>query len=213
VKMGKKMVALITDMNQPLGGAAGNSLEVVESVQTLKGQGPADLTELSIIFGCRMLAMAGKVKKPDDARPILQKHLDSGAAFRRFQEMVRLQGGDPSSLEDFSKLPVARFTEPLPAPSAGYIAAVDAELIGKGCLILGAGRTKTDDKVDLAVGVSGMAKIGQPIEKGQPLITIHANDQGRLAEARGMIAEAFVISKKACHPPSLVGEIIQPEKP
>ena len=158
--MGKGMAALITDMDQPLGCAAGNALEVIESVQTLQGKGPADLTEITILFGIRMLMLAGKTKDEVEARDILVKHLHSGAAFEKFKQMVKLQGGDPRSLDDFSRLPTAKLKEQVPSPRAGFVEEVHAEQIGKACVLLGAGRTKTDDKVDFAVGVSDLIKEG-----------------------------------------------------
>jgi pyrimidine-nucleoside phosphorylase len=209
--MGKGMAALITDMEQPLGRTAGNALEVIESVQTLQAKGPADLTEITILFGIRMLRLAGKTGDDSEARAILVKHLHSGAAFEKFKQMVKLQGGDPRSLDDFSRLPSSKLKEDVPSPRAGFVEEVHAEQIGKACVILGAGRTKTDDKVDFAVGVSGLIKEGEPVEKGQPLVTIHGNDASKLAEARVMIEKAFRIAdwKPAQRP--LVYETILPK--
>ena len=209
--MGKGMAALITDMEQPLGCTAGNALEVVESVETLQAKGPADLTEITILFGIRMLRLAGKTGDDSEARAILVKHLHSGAAFEKFKQMVKLQGGDPRSLDDFSRLPAAKLKEQVFCPRAGFVDEVHAEQVGKACVILGAGRTKTDDKVDSAVGVSGLIKEGEKVEKGQPLVTIHANDPAKLAEARAMIEKAFRIAdwKPAQRP--LVYETILPK--
>jgi pyrimidine-nucleoside phosphorylase len=192
--MGKGMAALITDMEQPLGCSAGNALEVIESVQTLQAKGPADLTEITILFGIRMLRLAGKTSDDSEARAILVKHLHSGAAF-----------------ENFSRLPSAKMKEQALSPRAGFVEEVHAEQIGKACVILGAGRTKTDDKVDFAVGVSDLIKEGDKVEKGQPLVTIHANDKSKLAEARAMIEKAFRIAdwKPAQRP--LVSEPIRPK--
>ena len=209
--MGKGMAALITDMEQPLGCTAGNALEVMESVRTLQAKGPVDLTEITILFGIRMLRLAGKAGDDESARTTLVKHLQSGAAFEKFKEMVERQGGDPRTLDDFSRLPTAKLKDKVPCPRAGYVEEVHAEQIGKGCIILGAGRRKTDDKVDFAVGVSDLIKEGDKVEKGQPLVTIHANDAARLSEARAMIEKAFRISdgKPAQRP--LVYETILPK--
>ncbi|MFH0953538.1 MAG: thymidine phosphorylase [Verrucomicrobiota bacterium] len=209
--MGKGMAALITDMNQPLGRSAGNALEVIESVETLQGKGPADLTEITILFGIRMLALAGKARDEAAARKTLLGHLKSGAAFERFKKMVALQGGDARALDKLSHLPSARIKDEVKATESGFVAAADAEQIGKACVILGAGRTKTDDKVDFAVGVSGIAKEGEKVEKGQPLITLHANDTAKLAEARKMAEAAFTIAGKAPHPRPLVYKTILPK--
>ena len=209
--MGKGMAALITDMEQPLGCTAGNALEVMESVRTLQAKGPVDLTEITILFGIRMLRLAGKAGDDESARTTLVKHLQSGAAFEKFKEMVERQGGDPRALDDFSRLPTAKLKDKVPCPRAGYVEEVHAEQIGKGCIILGAGRRKTDDKVDFAVGVSDLIKEGDKVEKGQPLVTIHANDAARLSEGRAMIEKAFRISdgKPAQRP--LVYETILPK--
>lgn len=206
--MGKGMAALITDMNRPLGRTAGNALEVIESVHTLKNEGPADLVEVTLALSARMLLLAKKAKNERDARAQLKKHLASGKAYEVFQEMVRLQGGDPASLEKLHKIHSASLQEPMPAPAAGTIAAVDAERVGKACVVLGAGRTKTDDKVDFAVGVSGLMQVGEKVTKGQPLVVIHANDENRLEEARKLLDGAFTIRKGAVKAPPLVYETI-----
>ena len=209
--MGKKMAALITDMNQPLGRCAGNALEVVESIQTLKGEGPEDLTELTITFGARMLEMAGKAGDQAEAREALRKHLRSGAAIKRFKEMVKLQGGDVSVIDNPLKLPAATLMEKIPAPRAGWITQVDAELVGKACSVLGAGRAKVEDKVDLAVGIADLVKVGESTEKGQPLVTLHANDSTRMAEAKTLLQNAFTIADEKRISSSLVQEMILPE--
>ncbi|HOW97670.1 MAG TPA: thymidine phosphorylase [Kiritimatiellia bacterium] len=206
--MGKGMAALITDMNRPLGRCAGNALEVIESVQTLKNEGPADLVEVTLALSARMLLLAKKAKNEKDARAQLKKHLASGKAYEVFQEMVRLQGGDAGSLEKLHQIHAASLQEPMPATAAGTIAAVDAERVGKACVILGAGRTKTDDKVDFAVGVSGLMQVGEKVTKGQPLVVIHANDENRLEEARKLLDGAFTIRKGAVKEPPLVYETI-----
>jgi pyrimidine-nucleoside phosphorylase len=209
-RMGKGMAALITDMNQPLGRCAGNAVEIIECVQTLRGEGPDDLVELTMALAARMLILAGRAKDHVGALGILQRHISSGKALDVFIEMVKLQGGDPRFVEDFSLLPTAKIREPLPAPRAGTITAVDAEQIGRACIVLGAGRAKTEDTVDFAVGVSGCAKIGEKVSKGQPLVTIHASDSTRLAEARTRIESAFVIADEAVPTPSLVTDMILP---
>jgi pyrimidine-nucleoside phosphorylase len=209
--MGKGMAALITDMNQPLGRAAGNALEVIESVQTLQGIGPADLTELTLLFGIRMLALVGKISDEVEARRTMTECLTSGAAFERFKKMVALQGGDPRSLDDFSRLPTAKTTEQVRAARSGHVTALDAEQIGKACVVLGAGRVKTDDTVDFAVGVSDLVKEGERVDQGQPLVTIHGNDSSKLAEARKMLEAAFTIADVRLRPRPLVCETILPK--
>jgi pyrimidine-nucleoside phosphorylase len=209
--MGKGMAALITDMNQPLGRAAGNALEVVESVETLQGKGPEDLTELTLSFGAQMLVMAGRVRDPAPGKELLRKHLLSGAAFQRFRKMVELQHGDVRTLDDLSRLPSAQIRREVRAPRAGWVAAADAEMIGRACVVLGGGRAKTDDRVDFAVGASGIAKIGEPVRNGQPLLVLHANDPGRLDEAIRFAERAFTIAEAKGAAPPLVYETIRPE--
>ncbi len=209
--MGKGMAALITDMNQPLGRCAGNSLEVIESIQTLRGDGPEDLTELTLFFGIRMLAMAGKTSHQGDARELLKKQISSGAALKKFKEMIRLHGGDPGVVDEPSRLPTATLKEPVLSPRSGWIEQVDAERVGKACIVLGAGRAKTEDKVHFAVGVSDLVKVGEPVEKGAPLVTLHAQDSKRLAEARELIQDAFFISDEKVSPPPLITDMIIPQ--
>lgn len=211
-RMGKGMAALITDMNQPLGRATGNSLEVIESVETLKGNGPEDIVELTMALGARMLMLAGKARDHVEALSVLQQHLASGRAFERFKKMVELHGGEPRALDDYRRLPVATIKDEVVADSSGTVAAVNAEAIGKACVVLGAGRCKTEDQVDHAVGVADLVKIGERVEKGQRLATVHANDESRLNEARSLVAAAFTISGEPVPPPSLVTDLVLPEK-
>lgn len=213
-RMGKGMAALITDMNQPLGRTAGNALEIVETVEALRGSGPADLMELTLALGARMLVLTRVARTEAEAQAALQKALSSGAAFERFQRMVTLQHGRADVLEHPERLPAARLRKPLPAGRAGWIAAADAELIGKACVILGAGRTRTDEAVDGAVGASGIAKIGERVEKGQPLLTWHANDERRLAEAEAMARQAFEIREEpVASRPVITETVLKKEQP
>ncbi len=207
--MKKKVAALITDMNQPLGRAAGNAVEVVESVDTLNGRGPQDLTDLTIALGVEMLALCGKAKDRKAADKHLRRLLATGEAYARFKEMVRLQGGNPHALDDPKRLPTARIVAPYRAKTSGYVAGVDADSIGRAVLVLGAGRTRTEDKVDHAVGVTGLKKIGESVRKGEALLMIHANDKGRLKEAEKLLAKAFAISAKKQRAPKLVLEAIR----
>jgi len=211
MRMGKGMAALITDMNQPLGRTAGNALEVIESVQALRGEGPDDLMELTMALTSRMLLLTGKVTDYVSGLHLLQEQVRSGRALEVFREMVRLQGGDVRALDDFSRLPTARYKEPFPSPSDGHIAGVDADLVGRACIVLGAGRKKTEDRVDFAVGVSDIAKIGEMVSKGQPLATLHANDTGKLEEAKAMLAKAFTFSRETVPPVPLISDMILPE--
>ncbi|MFH0909319.1 MAG: thymidine phosphorylase [bacterium] len=199
--MNKGMAALITDMNQPLGRTAGNAVEIAESIETLKGRGPDDLTGLTVAFAVEMLVLARKAKNRADAEKKLRGLLASGEAFARFREMVRLQGGDVRTIDDPRRLPAARIINPFPSPRAGYVSGVDADAVGRAVLVLGAGRSRTDDAIDPAVGITGLAKIGERVAKGAPLVIVHANDRTRLAEANTLLQRAFHISKtKPCVP-------------
>ncbi len=193
--MNKGMVALLTDMNQPLGRTAGNALEVIESIECLQGKhNGEDLMNITLALTSEMLVLGKKAANTVEALGILQKHIDSGAAFAKFKEMAAIQGADISTLDDLSKLPKAALVKPFPAPSSGYLAKVDAESIGRAVLVLGGGRQKTDDKIDYGVGTSGLAKIGDKVERGQPLVVLHANSQEKLAQATTYIEQAFAIA-------------------
>jgi pyrimidine-nucleoside phosphorylase len=207
-RMKKGMTAVITDMNQPLGRAVGNALEVIESIETLRGRGPSDLLDVTLELSAHMLLVGKRAGNRQQALSILQGHIDSGAAFEKFKEMVRLHGGKLSVLENPAKLATARIKRVYSAKRAGYVVEADAELIGKACLALGAGRRKVTDAVDHAVGLTGIMKIGERIEKGQPLLTLHANDKGKLSEALSLLEDAFRISSSRRCPPTLIGSIL-----
>lgn len=206
--MGKGMAAFITDMNQPLGRTAGNALEVLESIETLQGRGPKDLTDLTLAFAQEMMVLGKAATSRTAARTKLEGALRNGSALRVFRRMVELQGGDVRVIDEPARLPQARMIVPHPSPSSGYIIQADAESIGKACVVLGAGRTRTDEAVDFAVGVSGIRKVGEPIQKGEPLLMMHANDEKRLEQARNIIHEAYRIGKAKPKAPKLILERI-----
>ena len=206
--MGKGISALITDMNQPLGRTAGNALEVVESIETLQNRGPRDLTDLTLAFAEEMMLLGKVTKSRAAARKQLGTALADGSAFRAFRRMVELQGGDVRVVDDPERLPKARIVTPHPAPSSGYVLQADAESIGKACVVLGAGRTRTDEAVDFAVGISQIKKVGEPVRKGEPLLVVHANDEGRLAQARELLKTAYKVGKTKPRAPRLILERI-----
>ncbi|NKB23891.1 MAG: thymidine phosphorylase [Kiritimatiellae bacterium] len=210
-RMGKKMAAIISDMNQPLGCTTGNALEVIESLEALSGNGSKDLMEVTMTLCTRMLMLTEQVKQEEEAIRILEEHIASGAALSKFKEMVKLQGGDVGVLEDPARLPVAGIKQEFPASESGYISKVDAEPIGRACLMLGAGRTKINDPVDFAVGISNILKIGDLIEKGSPLLTVHANDKEKLNEALILIQKAFDISEEKPSPTPFINDTIVPQ--
>ncbi len=195
--MNKGMVALLTDMNQPLGRTAGNALEIIESMECLQGRHAGeDLMNITLALTAEMLVLGKKAANTEEAAAILKKIIASGAAFAKFKEMAALHGADISALDDLSTLPQASIVRPYPAPAAGFLTKVDAESIGRAVLVLGGGRQKTDDVIDYGVGTSGLAKIGDPVAKGQPLVTIHANSPEKLAQAMAYIEQAFAIADK-----------------
>ena len=208
---GCRVEALVTDMNSPLGRTVGNALEVAEVVQTLRGNGPADLVEITLTLATHMLAMAGEGGSEDERRALLAATLSSGRAFERFLKMVELQGGDLSFAESPERLPSATTIETLPAETSGYVAAVDAEKVGRAAFILGSGRMRREDDVDFAVGVSELRQAGESVEKGEPLVRIHANATERLEEARALLTSAFLIVAEPPAPSPLVLEAITAE--
>ena len=195
--MNKGMVALLTDMNQPLGRTAGNALEIIESMECLQGQHAGDdLMNITLALTAEMLVLGNKAATVEEASGILKQIIASGAAFEKFKEMAALHGADVSALDDLTKLPQASIVRPYEAPAAGFLARVDAESIGRAVLVLGGGRQKTDDVIDYGVGTSALAKIGDQVEKGQPLVTLHANSEEKLAQAMTYVEKAFEITEK-----------------
>ncbi len=209
--MGKRMAAVITDMNQTLGNTAGNVLEVVESIETLQNRGPKDLTELTLVSAEEMLILGRITKSRATARAMAEKALADGSAFKIFRKMVELQGGDVRTIDDPSRLAQAKFKVPMPAPASGFVSLADAESVGKACVVLGAGRTRTDEAVDPAVGISHILHIGDAVTKGAPLLVIHANDKKRLAAAQELLKSAFKIAKSKPKAPKLILERINGE--
>lgn len=203
-RMGKKMAAPITDMNQPLGCTAGNAVEIAETIAALKGQGPADLMTVTMHLTAQMLVLCRKAETLDDAMTMLRGHIDSGAAFERFKKMVVLHGGRADVIDNPSLLPTASTKSTYKSLQAGYVAGVDAEQIGKACVVLGAGRRQTTDTVDHAVGVTGIVKIGDSVDESDPLLTIHANDSDRLVEAERLLTDAFTFSQSPPDKPNLI---------
>jgi pyrimidine-nucleoside phosphorylase len=206
--LGTPATALLTAMNQPLGRAAGNALEIAEIIEVLQGEGPADLVELILALGERMLAH-GQVTEGKEATDLLIEKLESGEAFERFRSMVEAQGGDLNPIEKPDLLPAAPYIKPVSAPSEGYLDKVDAEAIGRACVTLGAGRKQAGDSVDPAVGISSIRKIGEKVEQGEPLAFAHANDPSSLEMVLPWIVEAFGISQEPVESPPLISGVIE----
>lgn len=205
---GKEVVALLTDMDQPLGFAVGNALEVIESVEVLQGRGPADVTELTLALGEEMLLLGHVTADRSAAREMLENAIDSGAALRKFEEIVEAQGGDPRALTDFDRLPRARKLVELTAPQPGFVTAIRTDEVGRAACMLGAGRQRVDDAIDPAVGIVLKVKVGERVETGDPLAVIHLNDEKALESARTRLAAAFTLSETPATLPPLVAERI-----
>jgi len=203
-QLGLRVTALITDMNQPLGRTAGNALEVVEAIEILQGRGPADVTELTLELTARMLIIGRKASDRATAIKSLRATIRSGAAFKKFKAMVRMQGGDVRVLDQPGLLPAAPIRDPVRARHAGFIQAVNAEQIGKACLLLGAGRTCVTDSIDHAVGLSALKKVGESVARNEPLAVIHARNRKHMAAARALVSAAFDYTDKPVAPPALI---------
>ncbi|MDQ7030543.1 MAG: thymidine phosphorylase [Ardenticatenia bacterium] len=206
---GRDVTALLSDMNQPLGHAVGNALEVAEAVATLQGHGPADFTDHCLTVAAHMLLLGQKAPSLDAARELAREQLRSGAAWDRFKAMVAHQGGDIEAVEAPQEaLPRARLTEPLAAPRAGHVAHMAAREVGLATVILGGGREKKGDAIDHAVGVVVHKKVGDRVEAGEPLMTIHANDAERLAAARERLKKAYRLVEEPVAPLPLFHGVI-----
>jgi pyrimidine-nucleoside phosphorylase len=206
--MGKPTRAVLTAMDEPLGRTVGNALEVAESLECLRGRGPADTMEVTYALGEQMLLLAGVAAAAAEARAMLAASLASGAALKKFRELVAAQGGDERVVDEPIRLPQARLRAPLAAGRSGFVTAVDALDVALAAMRLGAGRARAEDRVDPAVGVSGLVKTGERVEAGAPLCILHANDERALAEAQSIMAEAIALGDAAPTPVPLVDEIL-----
>jgi pyrimidine-nucleoside phosphorylase len=205
---GKQVRALLTAMHEPLGRTVGNALEVTESIACLRGEGPADLWQVTQALGAQMLMLGGVAANIAEAEEKLQEAVSSGRALAKFREIIIAQGGDGRVVDEPSRLPQARHQVSLAATADGHVADVDAMGVALAALRLGAGRARAEDKVDPAVGVSGLVKMGERISAGSPLCVIHANDATALAEAQAMLAKAIVVGNEPGVPPGLIDELI-----
>jgi pyrimidine-nucleoside phosphorylase len=207
-RMDKRIQALITDMNQPLGYAVGNALEVMEASQTLQNVGPTDLTRISLELAARMIYLGSVTETLDDARELAQQKLLDGSGYRKFREVIEAQGGNPQVLERFELLPNASGAREITSPRAGFVSAIGAEDIGKASAMIGAGRDAKEDQIDPAVGVILEVKVGEKVEAGGVLCRIYYTGDERLDEAAGVIEDAFRISNQAPEERDLILEVI-----
>jgi len=196
-EMGKKVVALITDMEQPLGRMAGHSNEVAESIEALKGRGPADLRSLSLELSAWMFYLGERTKSVEEGLRLAETMITTGHALEKFRQGIRLQGGDERVIDEPERLPAARLHFQVGSPAAGFITGTNCEQFGIALAVLGGGREKKEDKIDHGVGLEFHKRIGDRVQKGEPLTTLHYNSDAKLAEAKRLIAESYHIGEEA----------------
>jgi pyrimidine-nucleoside phosphorylase len=196
-RMGKQMVALITDMDQPLGNMIGNALEVVEVVEILHGAGPEDLRELCLETAGWMLYLGGASKSVAEGKQQSAKLISSGKALEKFRQMVELQGGDARVIDDVKKLPQAQHTTQVTSVKPGYVGAIQCEQVGTACVILGGGRERKEDSVDPSVGIVLHKKVGDQVAAGEPIATIYYNAEAKAARACQLLEASYEIAEAA----------------
>jgi pyrimidine-nucleoside phosphorylase/thymidine phosphorylase len=208
-RMGKQMVALITDMNQPLGRMVGNALEVQECIEVLHGGGAADLRDLCLDLAAWMFYLGGQCRTISQGKQLSEEIIASGKAFERFRQMVELQGGDISVIDDPTRLPSTDHRVEVPSPEEGFVTAIACEQVGTACVILGGGRERKEDSVDPAVGIVVHKKLGDKVSARESLCTIHCHSDAQAAPARALLQESYQIAAAApAHKPSLVHRAI-----
>lgn len=205
--VGRRTMAVISDMSQPLGFAIGNALEVKEAIDTLKGEGPEDLTELCLTLGSHMVYLAEKASSLAEARAMLENVIKDGSALEKFKVFLSSQGGDAQVVDDPSKLPQAQFTVELEAKEDGYVSEIVADEVGTAAMILGAGRATKESVIDLAVGLVLRKKIGDQVKKGESLVTIYSNFED-VNEVKEKLYENIIVSPEKVEAPTLIHEEI-----
>lgn len=196
---GRKMAAVVTDMDQPLGYAIGNALEVREAISVLKGEGGGDLLELCLVLGSNIMLLAGAASSEEEARAKLESSINDGSALKKLAEFVKAQGGNEADVYDTSALPAAGIKLPVRAEKDGYVAEIKADSVGLASLHLGGGRATKESDIDLSVGIVLEKKIGDKVLAGDTLAVIHANDMNKAEEAAAMILNAFSFSPEIIH--------------
>jgi len=197
---GREVVALLSDMNQPLGNAVGNSLEVLEAIETLRSAGPQDFRAHCLHVSAHLLVLGKRAQDLAEGRAMAEKSIADGSAFEKFRVLVQAQGGDVSYVDDPSKFPRAEYVEVVESPRNGYLAQIQARSVGEAAVTLGAGRAQKSDPIDHAVGFVIHHKVGDKLEKGGPLFTIHANDESKLVEAREAVLAAHSFTSEKVTP-------------
>jgi pyrimidine-nucleoside phosphorylase len=204
--LGKRMRALITRMDQPLGRAVGNAVEVAECVDCLKGGGPPDLLDVSLELAAEMVVMGDRAKSLDEARAVCRQTIANGSALDRFRRVVEAQGGDPRAVDDPGRLPQPASRVKIPAFRAGFVSMLAARPVGHATMLLGAGRARVDSAIDPAVGVILHKKVGDRVEVGEPLCTVLINETAQRDAAIAMIRDAYLIGDVPSSPPDLIVE-------
>jgi len=207
-RMDKKVQALITDMNQPLGYAIGNALEIMEASQTLQNAGPSDLTKISLELAARMIFLGKKAATLEEARLMAEKHLVDGSAYKKLQQVVAAQGGNPQALDKFELLPNATGMREITSPRAGYVSRINAQDIGVSSNMIGAGRHKKEDSIDPAVGIILEVKIGEKVDAGSVLCRLYYTKEDRVDEAAEVVEDAFHISSQKPDERELILEVV-----
>lgn len=207
--VGRLVCAVISDMNQPLGFAVGNTLEVEEAIETLQGRGPKDFVAHCIEVAAQLLLLADAAQNESDARTNAERAMANGSALTKFRDMVQGQRGDPRVVDDYSLMPHARIREDVLAPRDGFIAQIDAEEFGLTSVLLGGGREKKGDAIDYAVGIVLKHKVGERLNRGDALFTLHANDRAKFDAARTRLLRAYQFSDNTPAPTQLIHRIIK----
>ncbi|HXG64065.1 MAG TPA: thymidine phosphorylase [Blastocatellia bacterium] len=207
--MGKEAVALITDMNQPLGRAVGNSLETIEAFETLRGRGPEDFNALCRDLAAEMLVLGHAAEDASKGRELYDDLIASGAALDKMREIIAAQGGDWRAVDDYSIMPRAGQEQAVRAPRAGYAQAMDTEAVGRAAMLLGAGRIRLDTPIDLGVGLRVDAKIGDRVDANDALATLYFNDPARASEAARVVESAYRINAERVEPPGLIKAVLR----
>jgi len=205
----KDCVALLTDMNQPLGRAVGNALEVIEACEALRGQGPEDFITLCRELAAEMLVLGRAADTVDEGRATYDELILSGAALEKMREIITVQAGDPRILDDYSLLPTARYQRKVPAKRSGYVQAIDTAAIGRASMLLGAGRLRLDSRIDLSVGLIIEARIGDRVDEHTALATLHFNDAVLVDEAGAVIMQAYRIGAEHTDSPALIKDVLR----
>jgi len=206
--VGRKTMAIISDMSQPLGFAIGNALEVKEAIDTLKGEGPEDLTELCLTLGSHMVYLSQQASSTEEAREMLEKSIENGSALEKFKTFLKAQGGDETVVDQPERLPTAKYKIELPSKEDGWVEEIVADDVGTAAMLLGAGRATKESEIDLAVGLVLKKKVGDPVKKGESLLTIHSNREN-VEDVKEMLYNSIKISSKHVEAPTLIYEEIK----